>query len=119
MNVLVLWNELSENWLISFIHKCIIIFFVFGIIMIIVRWNNLPPQVPLWYSRPWGKEQLAHPMWLYMLPMGGLLIYGINTGISLFFLHAYPIFTRVLFLSSLLVNLLCLLTLINILLLIT
>ena len=26
--------------------------------------RDLPPQVPLFYSRPWGEEQLANPQWL-------------------------------------------------------
>jgi hypothetical protein len=29
----------------------------------------LPPQVPMWYSRPWGEVQLANPAWLALLPI--------------------------------------------------
>lgn len=119
MKLIAIWKQLSENWLVSFVHKCILLFFAFGILMIIVRWNRLPPSVPLWYSRPWGEDQLAGPFWLFLLPVGGLGIYGVNTWISLWFIHEYPIFTRIVFLTSLLVNLLCLLTLINILFLVT
>lgn len=119
MKLTSLWEQLSANWLVSFIHKCILLFFSFSLIMIIMRWKLLPPAVPLWYSRPWGVEQLARPFWLFLLPIGGLLVYGVNVWLSLFLLHQYPVFTRVLFLSSLLVNLLCLLTLINILFLVT
>ncbi|MEK7119252.1 MAG: hypothetical protein AAB457_00535 [Patescibacteria group bacterium] len=119
MKLMALWKQLSANWLVSFIHKCILLFFAFGGVMIIMRWKLLPPAVPLWYSRPWGVEQLAGPLWLFLLPVGGLMVYGVNVWVSLLLLYEYPVFTRVLFLSSLLVNLLCLLTLINILFLVT
>jgi hypothetical protein len=31
--------------------------------------QRLPPEIPLWYSRPWGEEQLASPNWLVMGPV--------------------------------------------------
>lgn len=31
--------------------------------------QNLPPEVPIFYSRPWGEEQLGHPV-LLLLPLG-------------------------------------------------
>lgn len=30
--------------------------------------NKLPPEIPLWYSKPWGEEQLAKPGWLAIVP---------------------------------------------------
>ena len=33
----------------------------------------LPPQIPLWYSRPWGEEQLAKPSSLAIVPIGIIL----------------------------------------------
>ena len=32
-------------------------------------WKEIPPVVPLFYSLPWGEEQLAGPIWL-TLPLG-------------------------------------------------
>jgi len=41
-------------------------------------WNRLPKQVPLYYSRPWGEDQLVEPGLLF-LPFGfSLLILLIN-----------------------------------------
>ncbi|HBC72372.1 MAG: hypothetical protein UX91_C0001G0079 [Candidatus Amesbacteria bacterium GW2011_GWB1_47_19] len=42
--------------------------------------REIPPEVPLWYSRPWGGEQLAKPVWL-ILPI--LLSAGVGLGIQL------------------------------------
>lgn len=36
-------------------------------------WRQLPPLVPLWYSRPWGQDQLAPTWQLGILPLGGLI----------------------------------------------
>ncbi len=30
--------------------------------------TSLPPQVPLWYSRPWGEDQLTQPIGLWLVP---------------------------------------------------
>lgn len=41
-------------------------------------WPKLPPQVPLFYSRPWGKEQLINPLGLLLLPTLSLSIAVVN-----------------------------------------
>lgn len=44
--------------------------------------KDLPPQIPLWYSRPWGEEQLA-PKWALMVPAAlavGIGLLGIASG---------------------------------------
>ncbi|PIP57132.1 hypothetical protein COS54_02685 [Candidatus Shapirobacteria bacterium CG03_land_8_20_14_0_80_39_12] len=40
--------------------------------------NLLPEKVPLFYSRPWGEEQLAGREWLFSIPALSLLIFLIN-----------------------------------------
>jgi hypothetical protein len=38
--------------------------------IVMLGWGNkIPPQVPLFYSRPWGEDQLADKMWLW-IPAG-------------------------------------------------
>lgn len=37
--------------------------------VVLLSWQKLPPDVPLFYSRPWGEEQLANPV-LILLPLG-------------------------------------------------
>lgn len=37
-----------------------------GIIIIFVFWTKLPPQIPLYFSRPWGEEQLAKPIFVFL-----------------------------------------------------
>lgn len=35
----------------------------------LLRFGNLPPQLPLFYSRPWGEEQLADWWMILFLPV--------------------------------------------------
>lgn len=93
--------------------------FIISCAAIIFTWQLLPPAVPLWYSRPWGEEQLAHPGWLFLLPFSGFCIYLINAGATTTMTQNHPTFTKVLQLTSILVNVMILVTLINILFIVT
>lgn len=39
--------------------------------LILVSWGKLPPQIPVFYSRPWGEAMLTSPLGLWIMP--GLL----------------------------------------------
>lgn len=61
-------------------------FFILSNILIIIltfglaffSYSDLPPEVPLWYSRPWGETQLAPKMFIFLIPLISLLIFGAN-----------------------------------------
>ena len=113
------WAAVKSNWFIGLVHKFILILFMISMGMLLWRWRMLPPMVPLWYSRPWGADQLAHPYWLFILPVASLILYGINFLVSMYVTAEYLIFTQMLFLSSLIVSVLSFIALIKILFLIT
>lgn len=77
---------------------------VLGILVISWYWRDLPPAVPLWYSRPWGLERLAHPLWLLAILGINILFYGLNIILALKCTFDHPMFGRVLFLTSALLN---------------
>lgn len=113
------WKIVKTNWLIQLANKLIVFFVIASIVVIIWRWGRVPPTVPLWYSRAWGTDQMAKPIWLFILPIGGLLLYFINLLVSIYITAEYLIFTQILFLTSLLVNFLSFIAIIKILFLIT
>lgn len=43
-----------------------------------VVWKKLPPEVPLFYSRPWGEEQLGNPLMLLLPGALAALFWIIN-----------------------------------------
>ncbi len=109
------WNAIKTNWLISVSHKFILLLALLSMGILLWKLSSLPPMVPLWYSRPWGEDQLARPLWLFLLPLSALVWYAINFLVSMYMLSEYLLFTQMLFVSSLVVSLLSFLTLIKIL----
>lgn len=59
---------------------------IIGLAAIIVFWQKLPPQVPIFYNKPWGEEQLASPIFLF-LPLG---ISGIFLAVNTLFVSVLP-----------------------------
>ncbi len=51
-------------------------------ILIFVKRSSLPEKIPLFYSRPWGEEQLADNKLIFMVPVISLiiLIFGCQMG---------------------------------------
>lgn len=118
-NILSSWRQLQTNWLINIVGKIVVILGLVSLILLVWSWRGLPPTVPLWYSRPWGDERLASPWWLLLLPLGSFLWLGVNIIIATFIARDYPVFTRVLFLSSMLVSFMAFVTLAKIIFLVT
>jgi len=46
--------------------------------IIIFFFTKLPPQIPLFFSRPWGELQLTSPFYLLLLPFFSLIVLLIN-----------------------------------------
>ena len=113
------WRTLSANWIVSLSHKFVLICFVLSLGILLLRWGLLPPMVPLWYSRPWGADQMTEPYWLFLLPAASIFLYIINVLVSIYFTAEYLIFTQMLFLSSLIVSLLSFIALVKIVFLVT
>jgi hypothetical protein len=55
-----------------------IFFIIFSILLILAKWSELPPQVPLFYRRPWGEDQLAEKYFLFLLPFISLAVFLTN-----------------------------------------
>src|SRR3989344_3395426 len=60
----VVWKDQVGRWVIR------IVLIELGIMIGLIGWRfkNLPPEIPLWFSRPWGETQLAQPWMLWLLP---------------------------------------------------
>ncbi len=76
--------------------------FLSQISLLAFSWNKLPPQVPIFYSKPWGAGMLASPFMLWIIPGILALSAFANFSISKYWqLNSFLI--RVLFSFSLLV----------------
>ena len=86
--------------------------FLFSIISILAQSSlilsasgKLPPQVPLFYSRPWGEAMLAAPLALWILPAICASVCLINFSISIFLLSTNRFLVRTLLAASFIVSL--------------
>ena len=57
------------------------------IVTFLLRFNLLPPQFPLFYSQPWGENQLADSWMIFLLPIFLNLLFFINQYIFNKFYH--------------------------------
>ncbi len=80
--------------------------FLIGSAVIAWYWRSLPPQVPLWYSKPWGDERLASPWFLFLPLVSAVVIYLVNLTAVVRFADNHPMFARVLLLTSILISIL-------------
>jgi len=86
---------------------------------IITSWRTLPPQLPLFYSRPWGETQLATPFGLFLLPALSLAVFLINFFFTGFIPKEEKLTGQILAAASTVFSLLCLATLAKIIFLVT
>lgn len=92
---------------------------VFQIVILIFKFNDLPRQIPLFYSLPWGDGQLASAASLFILPMFSIIILLINNLIATFFFKSTVFFSRLLVFFSLIFSLLSAISLTRIIILIS
>lgn len=59
-------------------EKASLILIILQVVAILVSWRALPPEVPLFYSRPWGEEQLIGQIGLFLIPCFSFLVLLIN-----------------------------------------
>ena len=99
--------------------RIFLLFFTFSLGMLFLKWQNLPPEVPLYYSLPWGEEQLTTPFSLLILPLSSFFIFLLNFFLASIFLEKEPWLLRILILTATIFSFLSTLALIKIIFLIT
>lgn len=72
--------------------------------ILIWKFTSLPPQVPLFYSLPWGNSQLTNNSSLFLLPTISIVILFIDNLFSVSFFKNLPLLSRLSITTSLLVS---------------
>ena len=78
-----------------------IIFILCQIAILFVKFNSLPSQIPLFYSLPWGEQELAPASSILFLPALSLFFMLLNNLLAVFFLKSSQLFSRLLVIISL------------------
>lgn len=101
------------NRAVKFGFRLGLLFWLGQILIIVSAWRFLPAKLPLFYSRPWGEEQLTTPIGLFLLPLLSLAILLLNL-ILANFSSEEDLLKQILMSTVAVVNLLNLITLIQI-----
>jgi len=94
------WKQLQENTLISITTKLTFLCIVLMLGIIGYAWRFLPPVIPIWFSRPWGGEQLGSFWLLLLFPGATLFWYTVNVLFSLHVTKEHLVFSQILSISS-------------------
>jgi len=94
------WQQLWLNKIIRVSNIGTVLSIFFTLIIISIFYTKLPPEIPLWYSLPWGETRLATPLWLFLLPVASLVSFFINTIVALMLTQEdHLVYSQILFLS--------------------
>ena len=68
------------------------------------KFATLPPQVPLYYSLPWGQSQLVNSSSLFLLPTISVVILFIDNLFSVSFFKNFELLSRLSVVTSLIAS---------------
>lgn len=109
--------HLGQFWQQSFNSKFFrwnLIFIVIQLVVLIWQFGNLPQQVPLYYSLPWGELQLVSVSTLFIIPTLSIVLFIVNHLFAIGFSQKNPLLSNLLIFTSLIVSFFFLLTLLKI-----
>ena len=75
------WQSRSNSHLLRFN----IFFLIIQIVLILWFFNQLPPQIPLFFSRNWGLSWLTSPTYIFLLPFFSLIVMLLNYPLAIYF----------------------------------
>ena len=93
--------------------KLALFFCLSQVVVVAVFLRKLPPQVPLFYSQPWGERQLAPPLLYFLLPFFSVIIIGLNKLLSVFLAKKEELAKQLLMIFATIFSFLCLVALVK------
>ncbi len=104
------WQEKSNHH----IFRWNLVFIGGQLLLLFFKFNNLPSQVPFYYSLPWGESQLASVSTLFILPMFSIIFLLVDHLLATFFINSIKIFSHLLVVASLIFSIFSFITLFRI-----
>ncbi len=114
-----LFHHIFKDKVFVYSTRVIIAVFFFTAAFLLYKWSYLPPVVPLFYSLPWGEEQLVSPWGLWGLWLGLVFLNLINFLLGCWLFRNYKYLSYLLWLSSVVLTFLGIYTILKIIILIT
>jgi len=111
------FGNLGKFWqttLNSRLLRLTILLFVFQLVLIIWFYNQLPPEIPIFFSRPWGASWLSATSSIFILPLFSLVAFLINYLLALYFQQKKLILSQLLVIFAFIISLFSTVSLIKI-----
>jgi hypothetical protein len=111
------FGNLGKFWqttLNSRLLRFTILLFVIQVILIIWFYNQLPPEIPIFFSRPWGASWLSSTSSIFILPLFSLIVFLINYLLALYFHQKKLLISQLLVIFTFIVSLFSTVSLIKI-----
>lgn len=93
-------NEIFESFKsdpsVKLTTKLSFLLLAFCLGLFVLTFKRLPPRVPLFYSLPWGEQQLSPTIGLLFLPLGMLLVAVLNSFFIMAILNKYSLAAKIL-----------------------
>jgi hypothetical protein len=93
-------NGFQQNKMIRTAQRLFWLVLFLTFLLLILKFRFLPPQVPIFYSLPWGEEQLGNPTYLFILPLLAFLLGLVNFFLAKIILTKEPLAAKILIWSS-------------------
>lgn len=61
-----------------------VLIIVAALLFVGIFWTNLPKELPLFYSKPWGEDQLVEKLWIFLPSAIAVLFLFVNS-IAIFY----------------------------------
>jgi len=95
------WKNLHANKIVSLTSRGVLACIIFMLGLIGFFWQSLPPEIPIWFSHPWGTERLGASWWLLLFPIMTGFWFITNTLFSLYVTKEHLVFSQILHICSL------------------
>jgi uncharacterized membrane protein len=82
-----------------------VILFIAQLVIIIWFYNQLPPEIPLFFSRPWGEAWISSTSSIFILPLFSLGSFLINYFLALYFHQKKLILSQLLVIFAFIISL--------------
>lgn len=97
------WENSSNSRLLRLTFLLLII----QVGLILWYFNQLPPELPLFYSRNWGQSWLSSTSSIFILPLFSLIVMIINYSLAIYFYNRKSLLSQLLVVFSFILSFLC------------
>lgn len=79
-------------------------FIAIQVVVVAIYFGNLPPEIPIFYSRTWGESMLGQKYLIWILPSIAAFISLVNLTVNFIFFRNNKFLSRVLFASNIIIG---------------